>query len=186
METRNPSASLTVMTEIVLPNDTNNLNNLFGGQLLSWMDRCAAIAAHRHCHRIVVTASVNNVSFRHPIPQGSIVTLEGKVSRAFSSSMEIFVDVFLEDQTGQGERLKANEAIYTFVAVDQLGNPIAVPSIEPETALEKERYEGALRRRQLALILGGKLDPTRATELRSLFFPEEAPSASTADTDTKA
>ncbi|NBT43283.1 MAG: acyl-CoA thioesterase, partial [Alphaproteobacteria bacterium] len=113
MAPRTPKESLTVMTEIVLPNDTNNLNNLFGGQLLSWMDRCAAISAHRHCRRIVVTASVNNVSFRHPIPQGSIVTLEGKVSRAFSSSMEIFVDVFLEDQTGQGKRLKANEAIYT-------------------------------------------------------------------------
>lgn len=173
METRLPSESLTVMTEIVLPNDTNNLNNLFGGQLLSWMDRCAAIAAHRHCHRIVVTASVNNVSFRHPIPQGSIVTLEGKVSRAFSSSMEIFVDVFLEDQTGQGERLKANEAIYTFVAVDQLGNPIEVPGIEPQTELEKLRYDGALRRRQLALILAGKLEPAKATELRSLFFPDE-------------
>lgn len=173
MEPRTPRESLTVMTEIVLPNDTNNLNNLFGGQLLSWMDRCAAISAHRHCRRIVVTASVNNVSFRHPIPQGSIVTLEGKVSRAFSSSMEIFVDVFLEDQTGQGKRLKANEAIYTFVAVDQLGNPIQVPGIQPETEEEKERFDGALRRRQLALILGGKLDPKNATELRSLFFPNE-------------
>ena len=78
------SASLTVMTEIVLPNDTNNLNNLFGGQLLSWMDRCAAIAAHRHCRRTVVTASVNNVSFKEAIPQGAIVTLESKVSRACS------------------------------------------------------------------------------------------------------
>ena len=85
MKPKHPSESLTVMTEIVLPNDTNNLNNLFGGQLLSWMDRCAAISAHRHCRRTVVTASVNNVSFNEAIPQGAIVTLESKVSRAFSS-----------------------------------------------------------------------------------------------------
>lgn len=172
MKAKTPNVSLTIMTELVLPNDTNNLDNLFGGQLLSWMDRCAAISAHRHCRRIVVTASVNNVSFRHPIPQGSIVTLEGKVSRSFSSSMEIFVDVYIEDQSGQGKRIKANEAIYTFVAVDQLGNPIQVPPIDPETDVERKRYEGALRRRQLSLILGGKLNPEEATELRSLFFPE--------------
>lgn len=174
MKAKTPSESLTVFTEIVLPNDTNNLKNLFGGQLLSWMDRAAAIAAHRHCKRIVVTASVNNVSFAHPIPQGAIVTLEAKVSRAFSSSMEIFVDVFIEDQTVAGKKTRANEAIYTFVAVDQLGNPIHVPAIIPETELEKKRYEGALRRKQLSLILGGKMKPDEATELKALFFPKES------------
>jgi len=162
------------MTELVLPNDTNNLKNLFGGQLLSWMDRCTAISAHRHCRRIVVTATVNHVSFNHPVPQGSIVTLEAKVSRAFSSSMEVFVDVFIEDNTGQGQRIHANEAIYTFVAVDQLGGPIQVPQIIPETELEKNRYDGALRRRQLAHILSGKMKPEDATELRALFYPEES------------
>ncbi len=173
MKAKTPKESLTILTEIVLPNDTNNLKNLFGGQLLSWMDRSAAIAAHRHCKRIVVTASVNNVSFNHPIPQGSIVTLEAKVSRAFTSSMEIFVDVFIEDQTIAGKKTKANEAIYTFVAVDQLGNPINVPAIVPETPIEKARYEGALRRRQLSLILGGKMKPDEATELKALFLKEE-------------
>lgn len=173
MKSKTPSESLTVMTEIVLPNDTNNLKNLFGGQLLSWMDRCAAIAAHRHCRRIVVTASVNNVSFNQAIPQGAIVTLEAKVSRAFSSSMEVFVDVYIEDQTVVGKKTKANEAIYTFVAVDQLGNPINIPRIEPESDLEKERFEGALRRRQLALILAGKMDPSDATELKALFLGDE-------------
>ncbi len=173
MKGKTPADSLTIMTEIVLPNDTNNLNNLFGGQLLSWMDRCAAIAAHRHCRRQVVTASVNNVSFRQAIPQASIVTLEAKVSRAFGSSMEVFVDVYIEDQTGQGNRPKANEAIYTFVAVDQIGNPIQIPPIHPETDLEKSRFEGALRRRQLALILSDKMKPEEATELKQLFFPEE-------------
>jgi acyl-CoA hydrolase len=173
MKAKTPLESLTVMTEIVLPNDTNNLQNLFGGQLLSWMDRCAAIAAHRHSRRQVVTASVNNVSFEHAIAQGSIVTLEAKVSRAFTSSMEIFVDVFLENTRAEKERVKTNEAIYTFVAVDQLGNPIQVPPVMPETDLEIKRYEGALRRKQLSLILAEKLKPEDAHELRALFFPEE-------------
>lgn len=173
MKAKTPSESLTILTEIVLPNDTNNLKNLFGGQLLSWMDRSAAIAAHRHCKRIVVTASVNNVSFNQPIPQGAIVTLEAKVSRAFSSSIEVFVDVYIEDQTVAGKKSKANEAIYTFVAVDQLGNPISVPEVVPESAIEKVRYEGALRRKQLALILAGKMKPEEATELKALFLGEE-------------
>lgn len=172
------SDSLTIMTEIVLPNDTNNLKNLFGGQLLSWMDRCAAISAHRHCGRIVVTASVNNVSFQRPIPEGAIVTLEARVSRTFNSSLEVFVDVFLEENI-KGNRLRANEAIYTFVAVDQLGNPIQVPPVVPETEIEKKRFDGALRRRQLALILAGKLNPSDATELRALFYPDEDKSTNT-------
>jgi acyl-CoA hydrolase len=172
MSPKKVSESLTVMTEIVLPNDTNNLKNLFGGQLLSWMDRCAAISAHRHCGRIVVTASVNNVSFQLPIPEGSIVTLEARVSRTFTSSLEVFVDVFLE-KNAKGARRKANEAIYTFVAVDQLGNPIQVPPVVPESEIEKSRFDGALRRRQLALILAGKMSPNEATELRALFFPNE-------------
>ncbi len=171
MKEKRAIESLTVMTEIVLPNDTNNLNNLFGGQLLSWMDRCAAIAAHRHCRRTVVTATVNHVSFKQAIPQASIVTMEAKVSRAFTSSMEVFIDVFTEDQRGSGERTKCNEAIYTFVAVDQIGNPIEVPPLLPESAEEKQRFDGALRRRQLALILSGKMKPEDATELKALFAP---------------
>ena len=172
MKEKRTIESLTVMTEIVLPNDTNNLNNLFGGQLLSWMDRCAAIAAHRHCRRTVVTATVNHVSFKQAIPQASIVTMEAKVSRAFTSSMEVFIDVFTEDQRGSGERTKCNEAIYTFVAVDQIGNPIEVPPLLPESAEEKQRFDGALRRRQLALILSGKMKPEDATELKALFAPD--------------
>ena len=172
MKEKRAIESLTVMTEIVLPNDTNNLNNLFGGQLLSWMDRCAAIAAHRHCRRTVVTATVNHVSFKQAIPQASIVTMEAKVSRAFTSSMEVFIDVFTEDQRGSGERTKCNEAIYTFVAVDQIGNPIEVHPLLPESAEEKQRFDGALRRRQLALILSGKMKPEDATELKALFAPD--------------
>jgi acyl-CoA hydrolase len=145
MSSKTPLQSLATLTEMVLPNDTNNLDNLMGGRLLHWMDIAAAISAHRHCGRIVVTASVNNVSFEKPIPSASIVTLEAKVSRAFKSSMEVFVDVWMENQTTKG-RVKCNEAIYTFVAVDQLGNPISVPSITAESDLEKDRYDGALRR----------------------------------------
>lgn len=161
------------MTEIVLPNDANNLDNLFGGQLLSWMDRCSAISAHRHCKRQVVTAAVNNVSFNHPIPSSSIVTLEAKVSRAFTSSIEVFVDVYIEDQRVNGKRTHTNEAIYTFVAVDQAGRPIEVPSVKPESKIEKMRYDGALRRKQLGLILSGKMKPNDATELKALFVKEE-------------
>jgi len=171
---KNPKDSLTVMTQIVMPNDTNQMNNLFGGQLLSWMDRCCAISAHRHCKRQVVTSTINNVAFKNPIPHGAIVTIEAKVSRAFTSSMEVIADVFLEEQRPNGARIKANEGIFTFVAVDQLGNPINVPKIEPETELEKERFSAALRRRQLALIIAGKMEPEQATELKALFYPEES------------
>jgi acyl-CoA hydrolase len=168
MKAKKASETLAITTKVVLPNDTNTLGNLFGGQLLAWMDVIASVSAHRHCRRVVVTASVNNVSFNAPIPHSSIVTLEAKVSRAFNSSMEIFLDVFVENQV-TGERFKANEAIYTFVAVDQNGGPIQVPELIPETEEEKQRYEGALRRKQLSLILAGKMNPKDATELKKLF-----------------
>jgi acyl-CoA hydrolase len=171
MKSKRAVETLAITTKIVLPNDTNTLGNLFGGQLLAWMDVIASVSAHRHSKRVVVTASVNNVSFQKPIKHASIITLEAKVSRAFNSSMEIFVDVFVEDQvTGQLE--KSNEAIYTFVAVDQNGGPIQVPELIPETEQEKERYEGALRRKQLSLILAGKMKASEATELKKLFLED--------------
>jgi acyl-CoA hydrolase len=151
-----------------MPNDTNTLGNLFGGRLLQWMDVVASIAAHRHCKRVVVTASVNNVAFQNPINHASIITLESKVSRAFTSSMEVFIDVWVEDHV-TGKKTKSNEAIYTFVAVDQNGSPLPVPQLIPETDEEKKRFDGALRRKQLSLILAGKLKPSEATELKALF-----------------
>jgi len=165
---KNPQDSRTVQTEIVLPNDTNNLNNLMGGRLLHWMDIVAAVCAQRHCGRTCVTAAVNNVSFGHPIPKASIVTLEANISRAFSSSMEIIIDVWTEDMQS-GSRTKCNEAIYTFVAVDNMGKPAKVPGVEPKTKIEKERFVAALRRRQLSLILAGKMKAKDATELKALF-----------------
>ena len=172
MKANTASSTLAITTKIVLPNDTNTLGNLFGGQLLAWMDVIASVSAHRHSKRVVVTASVNNVSFQKPINHASIVTLEAKVSRSFNSSMEVFVDVFVEDAV-TGQREKCNEAIYTFVAVDQNGNPIQVPALIPETDEEKSRFDGALRRKQLALILAGKMKPAEATELKKLFYEEE-------------
>jgi acyl-CoA hydrolase len=143
-----------------------------GGRLLQWMDVASAIAAKRHCNRVVVTASVNNVSFNRPIHLGDVVTLQAKVSRSFTSSMEVFIDVWLEDRIS-GEKIKCNEAIYTFVAVDQIGNPITVPELVPESEEEKKRYAGALRRRQLSLILAGKMKPDEATELKR-YLPENS------------
>lgn len=157
-------------SKIVLPNDTNTLGNLMGGQLLNWMDITAGISAQRHCNRVVVTASVNSVSFNQPIKLGEVVTIEAKVSRAFTSSMEIFLDVWVERGLSR-ERVKSNEAIYTFVAVDQNGSPIEVPPLIAESDLEKKRYDAALRRKQLSLILAGKMDPEKATELKALFVP---------------
>ncbi len=168
MKPKTAKESLTTQTQIVMPNDTNTLGNLFGGRLLQWMDVVASIAAHRHCKRVVVTASVNNVAFQNPINHASIVTLESKVSRAFTTSMEVFIDVWVEDAV-TGKKVKCNEAIYTFVAVDQNGSPLPVPQLVPETEDEKKRFDGALRRKQLSLILAGKLKPSEATELKALF-----------------
>ena len=169
MRSKKPSDSRTIMTDMVLPSETNPLNNLFGGELLARMDRAASIAARRHSRRITVTASVNHVAFNRSVPLGSVVTVEAAVSRAFKTSMEIFIDVWMEDRIS-GERVKANEAIYTFVAVDETGTPTEVPQLEPETELEEERFAAALRRKQLSLVLAGKMKPNEATELRALFM----------------
>lgn len=168
MKAKTPNASKTVMTDLVLPSETNPLNNLFGGELLARMDRAASIAARRHSRRIVVTASVNHVAFNRSVPLGSVVTVEAKVSRAFKTSMEVYIDVWIDDRES-GIKTKANEAIYTFVAVDETGRPVSVPEIVPETDLEKERFDAALRRKQLSLVLAGKLKPNDATELKALF-----------------
>jgi|TARA_B100000768_G_scaffold174629_1_gene185157 acyl-CoA hydrolase len=168
MDFKTPEDSKTINTDVVMPVDTNSLNNLFGGELLARMDKVASIAAVKHSEQIVVTASINNVSFGEPVPNGSILTIEAKVSRAFNSSMEVFIDVWKQNKTHL-KKLKVNEAIYTFVAVDKYGKPVKVPEINPETELEKKRYDGALRRRQLSLVLAGKLSPKEATELKALF-----------------
>jgi acyl-CoA hydrolase len=119
----------------------------------------------RHSNRICVTASVDSVDFQSGIRLGEVVVLEAVVNRVFTTSMEAEVNVWAEDTTS-GERRKCNRAYYTFVAVDQNGRPIPVPPLEPETDEERARYEGAARRRELRLVLAGRLQPSEATLLR--------------------
>lgn len=170
MEARKSAESLIMMTELVLPNDTNTHGNLMGGRLMYWMDIAAALAAMKHCAVPVVTASVDNISFEAPIKLGNVVHIEAKVSRAFNSSMEVHLSVWGEDAILQ-YKYKSNEAYYTFVALNPNGKPRPVPKLIPETDGEKKLFDGALRRRQLRLILGGKLKPDDATELKALFTP---------------
>lgn len=160
--------SVTIMTEMVLPNDTNTLNNLMGGRLMHWMDIVAAIAAQKHCNRIVVTASADSISFKQPINLGNVVTLRSQVTRAFNSSMEVFIEVTAEDIPAN-KKIMTHRAFFTFVAVDQNGKPIEVPQVVPETAEEIEFFEGALRRRQLRLVLAQRMKPEDAVELRAIF-----------------
>ncbi|MHA4896475.1 acyl-CoA thioesterase [Pedobacter sp. PWIIR3] len=171
LKVKNPSHSFTIMNELVLPNDTNTLNNLMGGRLLHWMDIAAAISAQKHCNNIVVTASVDNVSFKQPIKLGDVITIEAKVTRAFNTSVEVRLDVWAEN-IPSGARVKSNEAYYTFVAVGKDGQTIPVPELSPETEEEKELFAGALRRRQLRLVLSGKMKGHDALELKALFYPE--------------
>lgn len=169
MTGKSPQESYTIMNELVLPNDTNTLNNLMGGRLLHWMDIAAAISAQKHCNRIVVTASVDNVSFQSPIKLGDVISIEAKVTRAFTTSVEVRMDVWAQN-IPSGTKVKSNEAYYTFVALDKDGQKTTVPELVPETDKERALYEGALRRRQLRLILGGKMNPNDATELKALFL----------------
>jgi acyl-CoA hydrolase len=167
-----PRESFVNMTELVLPNDTNTLNNLMGGRLMHWMDIVSAIAGQKHCNSTVVTASVDNISFRSPIQLGDVVTLRARVTRAFNSSVEIRIDVDAEN-IPEGKKIASNSAYFTFVAVDKEGKPISVPEVEPETEEERTLYEGALRRRQLRLILAGRMKPQEANELKSIFDIKE-------------
>jgi acyl-CoA hydrolase len=138
------------MTELVLPNDTNQLGNLLGGRLMHWIDIAAAIAAQRHCGRVCVTASVDELDFHTPIKLGEIVTLQASLNRAFRSSMEVGVLVTAQGLGSAHER-RANNAYLTFVAIDDHGRPVQVPPVVPETEDEKRRYEEALVRRDLRL-----------------------------------
>lgn len=171
MSIKKPSDSTVVMTELVLPNDTNFYGNLMGGRLMYWMDIAAALSAGKHCNAPVVTASVDNISFESSIKLGNAVHIEARVTRSFNTSMEVHIKVWGEDLTQQ-YKYKSNEAYYTFVALDPNGKPRPAPALIPETDEEKKLFDGALRRRQLRLILGGKMKPDDARELRSLFIKD--------------
>ncbi|MFQ5445511.1 MAG: acyl-CoA thioesterase [Saprospiraceae bacterium] len=169
MKPKKVSESMTTITEMVMPNDTNPLGNLMGGNLMRWMDIAASICAGRHCEAHVVTASVDNVSFQKPILLGDVVTLETRVTRAFNTSVEIFVEVFANDIKGGNSR-KCNSAYFTFVALDdKTKRPIPVPQVIPTSNEEQELYDGAARRREVRLVLGGRMKPDEATEIRAFF-----------------
>ncbi|MBX2903351.1 MAG: acyl-CoA thioesterase [Chitinophagales bacterium] len=168
MNSKTPSESKIIMTEIVLPNDTNALHNLRGGKILHWMDIASAIAAGKHANAVVVTASVDNVSFENPIKLGDVVTITAKVTRVFNTSLETHIEVWAENLPSQ-TRYRCNEAYYTFVALDSNGRPKKVNAILPESEEEQKQFESALRRRELRLVLAGRMKPADAKELKALF-----------------
>lgn len=147
IKVRTVTDSIVTMTELVLPNHTNQLGNLLGGQLMHWIDICAALSAARHSHRVCVTASVDRIDFHHPIRLGNVVTLLASVNRAFNTSMEVGVKVFAESHK-EGSRIHSNTAYLTFVSVDDEAKPIKTYEIVPQSKDENKRYEDALRRRE--------------------------------------
>ncbi|MFM2358509.1 MAG: hypothetical protein RLY16_502 [Bacteroidota bacterium] len=169
MEGKKVSESAVVMNELVLPNDTNVFGNLMGGRLMYWMDIAAGIVSSRHCNAPCMTASVDNISFKNPIKLGNVVHIEASITRAFNTSMEIYIKVWGEDTLHQF-KYESNEAYFTFVALDPNRKPRPVPPVIPESEDEIRLYEGAMRRRQIRLILGGKMKPQDAGELKALFM----------------
>ncbi|MBK9335707.1 MAG: acyl-CoA thioesterase [Lewinellaceae bacterium] len=169
LEPKKVSDSHTVMTEMIMPNDTNPMGNLMGGYLMRWMDIVAAICAGRHCEAHVVTAAVDHISFQKPIRLGEVITLEASVTRAFNSSVEIYVEVFANDIKGQNPR-RCNHAYFTFVALDDDRKiPVDIPPVLPLSSEEQTLYESAARRREIRLILSGRIKPKDATEVRRFF-----------------
>ncbi len=167
------SDSRSVMTEMIMPNDTNPMGNLMGGNLLRWMDIISGICAGKHCEAHVVTASVDHVSFSRPIKVGEVITLEASVTRAFRTSVEVYVEVFAADIKGHNPR-RCNHAYYTFVALDDANNkPIPVPAVIPLTEIEQQRFDRAPHRRELRLILSGRMKLEDATEIKNLFVPPQ-------------
>ncbi len=150
MEGKSVRFSQVMTTQLVLPNDTNQLGNLLGGTLMHWIDIAAAICAKQHAGRVCVTASVDGLTFHHPIKLGEIVTLQASVNRAFRTSMEIGVLVTARGEASDPVR-RANTAYLTFVAIDSQGRPVSVPPVVPETEEEHRRYAEALARRELRL-----------------------------------
>jgi acyl-CoA hydrolase len=177
LEPRPVSYSRTTMTELVMPNDTNPMSHLMGGNLMRWMDIAGGICAARHCGAHAVTASVDNVSFSKPIHLGDVITIKATVTRAFTTSVEIYLEVFATSSFG-ADLEKSNHAYMTFVALDsRTSRPTQVPEVIPETDIEKALYNGAVRRREVRLVLAGRLKPEEAVGLKALFQELEAVAA---------
>ncbi len=141
------SDSQSEMTEIILPNDTNTLGNLLGGRLMHFIDLTGAMAAYRHSHTHVVTASMDHIDFIHPVHVGDLLILKSSVNRAFRTSLEVGVKAWVEN-TFTNTRLHVASAYLVFVAIDQNGRRMPVPEITPITADEQRRYADAMLRRQ--------------------------------------
>lgn len=169
MKGKTIAESNTIMTELIMPNDANPLGNLMGGNLMRWMDIAGGICASRHSESYVVTASVDHVSFKEPIKVGEVITLNAKVVRAFNTSMEVFIEVFASRFPENIPR-KSNHAYFTFVALDsETLQPKNVQPVLPLTDEEQKRYEAALRRRDLRLVLSGRMEAKDASNLREFF-----------------
>jgi acyl-CoA hydrolase len=169
MEARKASDSFITMNELVLPNDTNTFGDLMGGKLMYWMDIAAYLSAAKHCNSAAMTASVDNISFKTPIKLGNVICIEAIVTRAFNTSMEIHLKVWNQNMISQ-TRVLSNEAFFTFVALDENKHPKKVPEIIAESEEEIKYYDGALRRRQMRLVLSGKMKPDDANELKAFFI----------------
>jgi acyl-CoA hydrolase len=157
MNAHNPEVTLTArpvresqseMAEIVLPNDANPLNALLGGRLMHWIDVAAALAAHRHSRNYVVTASIDHLDFLVPVRVGDLIILRSSVNRAFRTSMEVGVKVWVENYIA-ASRQHVSSAYLTFVAVDRHGRHLPVAPVVPESDEEKRRFEDAGRRREV-------------------------------------
>lgn len=146
-KTKKISDSQITMTELVLPHHTNQLGNLLGGQLMHWIDICAALSAAKHNGRVCVTASVDRIDFHHPVKLGDAVILNASVNRVFNTSLEIGVQVYAQNFR-EGTKILSNTAYLTFVSVDNNGKPVQAIEAIPETDEEKRRYDEALKRRE--------------------------------------
>ena len=133
-----------------------------------WMDMAAGICVYKNTKKMSVTASVDNISFKSPVYKGDIVTIEAFITRVFNTSMEIYLQATTQNRK-TGKSIISNNAFFTFVTLDEKGKPVKSIEVVPKSDEEKKLYDGALRRRQLRLILAGKMKPEEADELKSIF-----------------
>ena len=169
MDPKPVSRSRTVMTELIMLNDTNPLGYLMGGNLMRWMDVAAGICAAKHCEAHCVTVSVDHVSFKRPIMLGNVITITACVTRAFNTSVEVFLKVETGSVVSE-ETQVSNHAFMTFVALDPYTQkPKTIPKVMPETEGEREMFEDAVRRRELRLVLAGKMKTNEAVEIKAMF-----------------
>lgn len=169
LQPKKASESYANMMEMVLPNDTNAIHNLRGGKILHWMDICSAISAGRHAEAVVVTVSVDQVSFENPIKMGDVVQISSKVTRAFSTSMEVKIEVWAENLPTKN-KYKCNSAFYTFVALDSNGKPKKIAPILAESEEELNDFELAQQRREMRLFLAGRIKISEAKELQRILL----------------